>query len=273
MTTPVKISEKACKSALVKSGIPGIAYAINPYGGCGHGCVYCYASFMKRFLGESDRWGTFVQVKTDIADRLAAELRRCRPGRIMLSSVTDPYQPAEETYRRTRACLSLLAGTGLPVSILTKSDLVLRDLDLIRKFADIEVGFSVTTVDDPIAAVLEPGASSPSRRFAAARALADAGIRTWIFNAPVIPGIGDSEEAIRAILSNAREAGARDVEYDPLTCYPATVANLRQVFREHWPEKLPSLEAACRDQALWERDLRERAGRLWAEYGFIVHRE
>jgi DNA repair photolyase len=272
MTSPVKISEKPCKSALVKSGIPGIAYAINPYGGCGHGCVYCYASFMKRFLGVSDRWGTFVQVKTNIADRLASDLRRCRPGRVMLSSVTDPYQPVEETYRRTRACLSLLSGTDLPVSILTKSDLVLRDLDLLRTFRDIEVGFSVTTADDQIATILEPGASSPSRRFAAARALADAGIRTWIFNAPVIPGIGDSEGALQAILSNARDAGARDVEYDPLTCYPATVANLRAVFRDHWPEFIPALENACRNPVAWERDLQERTGRLWAEYGFALHR-
>jgi DNA repair photolyase len=269
----VKVSEKACRTALNRSGIPGVTYCINPFAGCGHGCLYCYASFMKRFLGVSDPWGSFVQVKTDIAGRLAADLRRCRQGRVMLSSVTDPYQPVEEKYLSTRACLSLLAGTGLPVSILTKSDLVLRDLDLLEKFGDIEVGFSITTADDRIAEILEPGAPPPSRRFAAIERLNASGIRTWVFISPVIPGIGDTGDSLRAILCAARTSGARDVEYDPLNCYPSAVSNLKRVFERCWPGLLPLLVEACRDPVSWRSILAEKAARLWQEYGYTLWRD
>ncbi|MDD1719058.1 MAG: radical SAM protein [Methanoregulaceae archaeon] len=269
----MKISEKPCRSALVRSGIPGIGYCINPYSGCGHGCIYCYASFMKRFLGTGEPWGSFVQVKTNVSDRLVKDLRKCRHDRVMLSSVTDPYQPVEEVYRLTRSCLGILAGTDLPVSILTKSDLVLRDLDLLKKFSDIEVGFSITTADDRIAEILEPGATPPSRRFAAIAKLSAAGIRTWVFIAPVIPGLGDSEGALREILGNARSAGALDVEYDPLNCYPSARSNLTSIFKKNWPEFLPGLEEACRNPAAWRSGLGSKAARLWKEYGYPLHRD
>jgi DNA repair photolyase len=264
----VMVTEKPCRSALTSSRIPGMDYCLNPYAGCSHGCRYCYACFMRRFLGTSDPWGTFVQVKTNFPERLAAQLRRCRQGRVMLSSVTDPYQPLEETYRLTRSCLRLLKERDLPVSILTKSDLIIRDIDLLREMRDVTVGFTITTADDGIAAVIEPGAPSPSRRFDALSALSSEGIRTWVFIAPVIPGISDAEEALSAILERTAAAGAGWVEYDPLNCYPAVVANMRSLFSEYWPHLLPRLEEACGDPPLYRERLRHLAERIWPRYGY-----
>lgn len=261
--------ERQCRSALVRSRISGADYCINPYGGCAHGCVYCYAAFMKRFLGTAEPWGSFVQARTNIADRLARELAGGkRQGRVLLSSVTDPYQPAEEQYRLTRDCLERLSRARMPVTILTKSDGIIRDLDVLQRMPDVEVGFSITTVDDDIARLLEPGASPPSRRFDALSLLAEAGIPTWVFISPVIPGIGDSVEALSAILSRAKRAGVGYVDYDPLNCYPTAVAALKALFRRHWPDRLPSLEAACADPDLYERQVAERARSLWPRHGF-----
>ncbi|MDH7577885.1 MAG: radical SAM protein [Bacillota bacterium] len=264
----MKISEKECRSALNRSGIPGVDYCLNPYTGCEHGCVYCYASFMKRFCGIEDKWGSFVQVKSNFPARLAVQLQRCRPGRVMLSSVTDPYQPLERHYRLTRSCLGLLAEENFRVSILTKSDLVLQDLNLLKKIPDVEVGFTITTADRDIARFLEPGAPSPERRFAALARLADAGIRTWVFIAPVVPGLGDTEANLSAILEKARRAGAREVDYDPLNFYPTSVANLKSLFRKRWPRLFPFFQAACEDQAGYRAHLSSLARELWFLYGF-----
>ncbi|MCR4400655.1 MAG: radical SAM protein, partial [Syntrophomonadaceae bacterium] len=105
----MRVFEKECRSALVKSGIPGTEYCLNPYGGCAHACVYCYAAFMRRFLGTDLPWGSFVQVKVNFAQRLAAQLKRPKQGTVLLSTVTDPYQPVERHYCLTRASLEALA--------------------------------------------------------------------------------------------------------------------------------------------------------------------
>ncbi|MGB9791566.1 MAG: hypothetical protein ACPLTR_03185 [Thermacetogeniaceae bacterium] len=107
----LEISEKECSSALNRSGIPGVDYCLNPYTGCGHGCVYCYASFMKKFCGLDKRWGSFVQVKVNFLEKLKKQVQRLKPGCVMVSSVTDPYQPVEGKYNLTRKSLQLLADT------------------------------------------------------------------------------------------------------------------------------------------------------------------
>src|SRR4030043_2086170 len=114
-----------CKSILAKSPIPGLCYAINPYVGCAHGCVYCYAVFMKRFTGHEEEWGTFVDIKVNAPDVLTRQLKRAKPGNISFGTVTDAYQPLERENGITRACLEALLDHPLPVSILTKSALVL----------------------------------------------------------------------------------------------------------------------------------------------------
>jgi DNA repair photolyase len=262
------VTVRQCRTALVRSGIAGSGYCLNPYGGCTHRCVYCYAGFMLRFLHAEGSWGSFVQVKENFPERLAAELRRIRPSNVLVSSVCDPYQPVEEERRITRSVLELLAAARVPVTILTKSDLVTRDADIIREIPGSEVGFSFSTADDRSAGWLEPGAPSPLRRFEAIASLAKAGIPTWVFIAPVIPGIGDNEGALREILARARKAGALRAGYDPLSCYPAAVSGLRRVFSEHCPDRLPVLLEACRDEAAFRARVREIAGGIWLEYGY-----
>ncbi len=132
----MKLREIQCKSALAKCGVPGGGLSINPYIGCGHGCVYCYARFMKRFTGHTEKWGNFVDVRVNIADVLKKDLKspKYKGKQIHIDTVTDPYQPVERKYKLMRGILEILMNYDNPVSILTKSDLVLRDIDLLKKF-------------------------------------------------------------------------------------------------------------------------------------------
>ncbi len=175
------------KSILSKSGIGGISYCVNPYVGCSHGCVYCYASFMKRFTGHREPWGSFVDVKVNAPQLLERQTKRAKGGVLILSSVTDPYQPAEAEWRLTRGCLEALAGKGFHVEILTKSPLVLRDLDLLKTFRSLTVGLTITTDSDETRKIFEPGAPSISARIKALETLRKNGIATFAFVGPVLP--------------------------------------------------------------------------------------
>lgn len=262
------IAEKECRTALNRCGIPGIDYCLNPYTGCSHGCLYCYASFMKKFCNISEDWGSFVQVKVNFAERLKASLKRKKQGCVTLSSVTDPYQSIERKYGITRSCLELLAGTDLSVNILTKSDLVLRDLNLLKKLPQVKVGMTITTLDPYTAKLLEPGAPSPERRLQALAQLAATGIKTWVFIAPVVPGIADTRENLTSILKKAAAAGIQEVNYDPLNFYPAAVSNLRAVIKKHWARQSSIFEAACREPYYYKQHLRSLADELWSVYGY-----
>lgn len=175
------------KSVLTRSGIPGVDYCINPYVGCFHSCRYCYATFMKRFTGHTEAWGSFVDVKVNSPEVLQRQLQRKARGRVMISSVTDAYQPIEAKYKLTRKCLEVLLQYQFPVDILTKSPLVLRDLDLIKEFKDIEVGVTVTTNDEKIRKVFEPQAPSITARINTLKKLHNNGINTYAFIGPVLP--------------------------------------------------------------------------------------
>ena len=181
------------KSVLSKSNLPVCEYSVNPYVGCTHGCKYCYASFMKRFTGHAEPWGTFLDVK------LWPEIKnpqRYAGKELFLGSVTDPYLPQEEQYGRTRALLEQLQGAKL--SIATKSDLILRDLDLIKAFPDARVSWSVNTLDEDFKNDMD-NAVSIARRLAAMEAFYRAGIRTTCFVSPIFPGITDAEAIIRRV--------------------------------------------------------------------------
>ncbi len=239
-----------CKSALTKTGIPGYDYCLNPYGGCAHACVYCYASFMCRFTGHTEKWGEFLDVKVNFADVLARQLRgkRTRPeGKVLLGTVTDAYQPAEERYGITRASLEVLAGYPLlEAGILTKSHLVRRDIPILRELRACEVGFTLTTLDGDVAGVLEPSASPPRERLAAAGDLIKAGIPVWVFIAPLLPGLTDTEASLTALYHALREAGVREILVDHLNPYPAVANRLKDAYRRYFPAALPVLEEYLR---------------------------
>ena len=181
------IREIKAKSILTKSGIPDVDYCINPYVGCSHGCRYCYATFMKRYSGHTEEWGSFVDVKINAPEILQKQLKRAKRGRVLISSVTDAYQPIESKYKLTRQCLEILLQSQFPVDILTKSPLVLRDTDLIKKFKDIEVGITITTNDEKMQKIFEPNAPSIMARIRTLKALHDKGINTYAFIGPVLP--------------------------------------------------------------------------------------
>jgi DNA repair photolyase len=182
-----KVREIHARSILSRSGIPGMKYCINPYTGCTHACTYCYATFMKRFTGHSEPWGTFTDIKINAPEILRKQLKRAEKGSVMLSSVTDPYQPAETRYKITRKCLEVLELFQFPVKILTKSPLIVRDIDIISKLQETEVGLTITTDDDRVRKIFEPNAPPISERLEALKTLYKAGIYTYVFIGPLLP--------------------------------------------------------------------------------------
>ena len=185
------------RSILTKSNLPVSDYSANPYVGCSHACKYCYASFMKRFTNHPEEWGSFVDVKTWPSLKHPEKYA----GReIFLSSVTDPYQPIEAKHKRTRALLEELQGSGARISIATKSDLVVRDLDIIKTFPGARVSWSINTLDEDFRREMD-NAVSIERRLAAMKAFHDAGVRTTCFISPIFPGITD----VPAIIERAKD--------------------------------------------------------------------
>lgn len=184
------VTEITTKSALCKSKIPGVGYVLNPYLGCAHGCKYCYARFMSKWSRQhkGEPWGSFVEVKINLPQVLARELGSKRKlSTALLSSVCDPYQPAEARYELTRQCLQQLREFCWGIDILTRSPLVVRDMDILATSPNVSVGLSIATDDEKVRKILEPHASSISSRLEALRELHRQGIKTWVFIAPMLP--------------------------------------------------------------------------------------
>jgi DNA repair photolyase len=181
------VREITARGILTKSKV--YDYAVNPYVGCQHGCTYCYARFMKRYSGHREPWGEFVDVKMNAPDLLRPDLSRKKTGRVWVSGVCDPYQPVEVRYRLTRRCLEILVAEGWPVTVQTRSPLVLRDLDVLRSARSLEAGMTVTTADDDVRRLFEPGAPPIQRRIRALGTMHDAGICTYAMIAPLLPGV------------------------------------------------------------------------------------
>ena len=181
------VKEVKASSILNKSKI--YDYCLNPYTGCQFSCRYCYARlFIRRFSGHQEPWGGFVDIKINAPELLKKQLIKARKGKVWVSSVTDPYQPLEKKYGLTRKCLEELAKYQFPVIIQTKSELVLRDLDLIQEFEDIEVGFTIPTDDNEVSKLFEPYASPVKQRLMALEKIHAQGIRTFAFIGPLLPG-------------------------------------------------------------------------------------
>jgi DNA repair photolyase len=218
---------------------------------------------MCRFSGHKEKWGEFLDVKVNFADVLARQLsgRRTRPaGKVTIGSVTDAYQPAEERYGITRASLQVLAEYQLlEVGVLTKSHLVERDIPILRGLPACEVGFTLTTLDGDVAGVLEPGASPPKARLAAAGALIKAGIPVWVFVAPLLPGLTDAERSLTALFQSLRETGVKEILFDHLNPYPAVANRMKTAYRRYFPTALPALEEYLRHP-----------GGYWDEIGALL---
>jgi len=191
----MKIREINAKSILSKSQV--YDYALNPYVGCQHGCLYCYAKFMKRFTGHRERWGEFVDVKTNAPELLSREVKKKTVGRVWISGVCDPYQPLEKRYMLTKRCLAILVENGWPFTVQTKSPLVLRDIGIVKRSKDAEVGFTITTANERIRKLFEPGAPPSRRRVEALAKLHAEGIKTFAMVAPILPGAEGLASALK----------------------------------------------------------------------------
>lgn len=229
------VRREIARSIIAHNDSPDISFdqSINPYRGCEHGCSYCYARPSHAFLGHSPGldFESELYAKSNAAEVLTKELSRPRytPKTIALGTVTDPYQPIEREHRITRSVLEVLAAARHPVGVVTKSALIVRDIDILSRMASdglVKVALSVTTLDRRLARSMEPRAATPSKRLAAIKALAAAGIPTQVMVAPIVPGLNDHE--IEAILEAARDAGAQSAGYVMLRL----PLELKDIFRE-----------------------------------------
>jgi len=209
----IKITEIQCKSILTRSRIPGIDYTICPYIGCEHKCVYCYVRFMG--FAREKKWGSFLYVKINGDRVLKKQLRRIKEKtRISISTATDPYQPIEKKYALTRNILKELIPHKILVSILTKSALVTRDIDIFKDMWDVEIGFTITTTDEHARKTFEPYASSVEERFLALEALKKAGIKTYVFIGPILPYF--TEHSLPELMERVKDCGVERIVIDRL---------------------------------------------------------
>lgn len=220
------IESRPCKSALSRSSLPGLMYTFNPYWGCQHGCLYCYVPDMMKRLMPEITWGRDVFIKEGVLEILRSEVKRKTPGVVGVSTATDPYQPVEKDLEITRKALIILTGAGFPVSIQTKSPLVLRDLDII-KGKKFDVGFTITSTERTFQKIFEPGAPPPEERISALETISSLGINTWIFYGPIIPGYNDSQEEMEKIVRLAANTRSKII-YDRLNLKPIVVHRLKK---------------------------------------------
>jgi DNA repair photolyase len=218
------------KTALSPSKLPGLGYALNPYRGCEHACVYCYAPSVIHW--DKGKWGELVEVKVNLPRVLSKELKVKKKGVVGLSTVTDPYHPAEKKYEITRRCLELLLMHDFPVCIQTKSSLVLRDMDLLKRFSNIEVGVTLTTLNEGVREKLEAGASSVAQRLNALSELSKNGISTWVFIGPVMPYLTEGDALVDAIIA----VKPKYVLVDKLRCKEGVRDNVMGFISKFYPQ-------------------------------------
>jgi DNA repair photolyase len=260
MANALVVRETVCRSILNRSGISD--YSLNCYTGCTHACVYCYARYMQRFHPHQEPWGEFVDVKVNAVEALKRQLRRAAPGEVFVSSACDGWQPIEAERRLTRRCCELLLEHGFTVNVLTKSALVLRDLDVLtgrvawakrsvpqvpeRRVAGAKrsvpqvpgarVGVTVTTLDETLAALWEPAASTVAERFRVIEEARQAGVRTAIMFGPLLPYLSDSQESIDALLERAGDLGIDVIWVDALNRRPRVWPAVARLLRERFPD-------------------------------------
>ena len=280
-TLPAKSLLNRCNS---RRAMP-FTWTINPYRGCEFGCRYCYARYTHEFMEMRDgmEFEQKIYVKQHAADLLRHELRRVKPGEsIALGTATDPYQPAERRYEVTRGILEEFSRhRSFELGIVTKSNLVVRDTDLLREVAQsnrLSVHITVTTLDTDLARILEPRAPRPDLRMEAVRALSKAGLRVGISCSPVVPGITDAPKDLESVIQAAAEAGADYVFANPLFLKPCSAAVFLPFLEQNFPHLAESYRKRYQDRAFlppaYAKRLSELVGRLKEKYKLTrAHRQ
>jgi len=263
-------------------------WTINPYRGCEFGCRYCYARYTHEFMEMRDGldFEQKIYVKQHAASLLRHELRRVKPGEaIALGTATDPYQPAERRYEVTRSILEEFArprpeAPGFELGIVTKSDLIVRDLDLLREVSGankLSVHITVTTLDADLARILEPRAPRPDLRLDAVRILSRAGLRVGVSCCPVLPGMTDSPKDLEAVVRAAADAGADYVFANPLFLKPCSAAIFLPFLEQNFPHLVENYRQRYRDRAFlppaYARRLSDLVKSLRAKYRIARHHD
>ena len=250
----------------------GFGWSLNPYMGCAHRCTFCYvrAFELRADRPADDRYGRSIRVKVNVADVLRRELARpsWQGETVAIGAATDPYQPAEGRYKLTRACLEALRDASNPLSLITRSPMIVRDLDVLveaAKRAQVGVVFSVPTLDREVWRRTEPGTPPPQRRLDAVKELVDAGIKAGVGMAPILPGISDRPEQLDAVVRAAREAGATSIWTNLLYLRPGTREHFLEALARDWPEELDRYEDLYADRAYLPKKLGEPVRALVSE--------
>lgn len=232
----IVVRETTCKTILNKTSIGD--YSLNCYTGCAHGCVYCYARFMQRFHPHPEPWGEFVDIKVNAVEALKRQLQRAASGDVFMSSACDGWQPVEAERELTRRCCELLLEGGFKVNVLTKSALVLRDLEVLCR-GSARVGVTLTTLDEELAALWEPKASSVGERLEVLERAKRAGLPTSVMLGPLLPFLSDDQASIDALCRTAAELDVDVIWVDALNPRPRVWPAVEELLRRHWRELLP----------------------------------
>jgi len=228
----IVVRETKCKTILNRTSISD--YSLNCYTGCAHACIYCYARFMQRFHPHPEPWGEFVDVKANAVEALERQLRRARPGNVFMSSACDGWQPVEAKRKLTRRCCKLLVEHGFQVNALTKSALVLRDLDIFTG-SSARIGVTVTTLDQRLRRLWEPRSSSVEERFRVIEEAHRAGLKTAIMFGPLLPFLSDSQASIDAMFQRAAELEIDTIWVDALNPRPRVWPSVSGLLSDRFP--------------------------------------
>ena len=248
-----KINLLKAKTILTKSGLPGSDWVINPYNGCLFACMYCYAAQIARWKHPDEVWGTYLDVKINAPELLKNELEKLEKrfgkkdfGSIFFSSVTDPYVGLEAKYQLTRKCLEVLADFGYSgtIAIQTKSPLVIKDIDVLKRLKKVTVGFTVTTLDDKVSRFLETKAPPVSLRLKALKELHEAEINTYAFIGPILPHFTSNKTKINELLDKLQEVGVTEVWFEHINLSPKIKTRLYQFLKKEAPDLIPEFDKA-----------------------------
>jgi DNA repair photolyase len=264
-----KTDEISCQRVLAPTGMAQADYVINPYRGCQFGCRYCYAQWNKFARKQNCEWGSFVHIKTNAPQVLAGELKAGVSGTVMLGSTTEVYQPAERKYRITRQILEQLADTSLSVIILTRSDLICRDIDILRKLKRVLICFTINSLDEGVVRSFEKCASPVANRLDAVRLLRSAGLDVYLHAGPYLPVLTEPEKILDKV-----EGLVDRVDFENLNLKMLSWERLKHILVSDFPHLVSQYEEIYLNkdgfQAYWD-NVRERLTSLSAQYPVAVN--
>jgi len=266
----IVVGSLRAKLALSKSGLSD--YVVNPYLGCQHACRYCYVQrYFRSKLRPPLQWGSEIYIRTNIGELACRETRTKTRGRVLLSSMTDAYQPVESHSHLTREILQSLVEGGFPVSVLTKSSLVLRDLDLLRKRDDSEVTFSISSMDREVYRVFEPYATPPEARMDALREVLEAGVKGGVFLAPHIPSAEPFEAQYKQVFERATELRLERLTFDFLNYGSVMKRAISSAYEQYYPQGRAAFSRLLADPKSYERAWRDAVHGMADAYNIKVN--